>query len=75
MSKTIETVDDSIATSKVTITITGAFFNDDKSVAFVKTDWLCEGKQISVGDLIHIIESGKVDILKYNQKNNPLLAE
>jgi hypothetical protein len=72
MSKTIETVDDSTATSKVTITITGSFFNDDKSVAFVKTDWLVNGKQISVGDLIHIIESGKDQIVNFNKDNAPI---
>ncbi len=67
----MENIDDSKATSKITITITGLFFNDDKSESFVKANWLCEGKQIRVSDLIHIIESGKKEILDFNEKNNP----
>ena len=67
----VETIDDSKATSKVTITITGAFFNDDKSQSFVKTNWLCEGKPINAGDLYNIMNSGLKDILEHNYKHNP----
>ncbi len=67
----MENIDDSKATSKITITITGAYFNDDKSEAFVKTNWVCEGNPLKVSDLIHVFESGKKDMLDFNEKNNP----
>jgi hypothetical protein len=68
-----ETIDDSKATSKISITISGAFFNGDKSQAFVKTDWLCEGEPINVDDLYNIMNSGLKDILNHNHKNNPAI--
>lgn len=71
----VDPIDDSTATSKITITITGAFFNNDRSQPFVKTNWVCEGEPINVGDIYNIMNSGLKDILNFNQENNPEISK
>lgn len=62
--------DVSNATTKVTITIVGHFFNDNCEDAYVTCNWLITGKKPNLGDVINVIESGKNQIINDSLKTD-----
>jgi len=58
------------ALTKITVTITGYFYDEKREEGFITTNWNIDGdhKQISIGEVVEMINTGRDQIINANLK-------